>query len=76
MSDDAPTVPCHFCGTKIVVTPRTWRMVTGWERKALAYSSRAGGSDISFRTQTGDYACDTCMVRKKAGLDPLQESLL
>ncbi len=71
-------VLCYFgCGTEVDPTARkAWRRVTGWEHRSSTSTSRRGGSDISMREPTGEYACDACMMRKKHGLDPGQGSLL
>ena len=67
---------CHFCGEPIDPTNRyTWRAVTGWERKALDRSRRSG-SDIALREPRDEWAHDMCVSRARAGVAPLQESLL
>jgi hypothetical protein len=69
---------CYFgCGTEVDPNMRgTWRQIIGWEHKSPKSSSRRGGSDISMREPTGQYACDQCMMRVKSGLSPQQGALL
>lgn len=68
---------CFFCGEPVNPASRSvWRRVKGWERKAPSGSTRAGGSDISMREPTGEFACDICIVRLKSGVSPDQISLL
>lgn len=69
---------CYFgCGREVDLnTRKAWRRVVGWEHKSNNTGSRRGGSDISMREPTGEYACDPCMLRLKAGINPQQETLL
>ncbi|HSE45686.1 MAG TPA: hypothetical protein VLA89_10215 [Gemmatimonadales bacterium] len=71
------TVPCYFgCGREVDPSNRmAWHRITGWERMSSKSSARRGGSDISMRERTGEYACDECIRRVKAGLSPLQEGM-
>lgn len=70
-------VLCFYgCGTEIDPTDRyVWRRVTGWEHRASTMGSRRGGSDITMREPTGEFACDTCVRRMKAGINPRQEGM-
>lgn len=69
---------CYYgCGREVDPTDRTvWRRITGWEHRSPMTSSRRGGSDISMREPTGEYACHACVSRVKAGLNPQQGALL
>lgn len=53
-----------------------YRRVVGWEAKASVHGRPGGGSDVSLREPTGDYACITCIDRLKSGLNVGQEALL
>lgn len=72
------TVKCFYgCGREVDPHDRlSWRRITGWEHKSPITSTRRGGSDISMREGTGEYACDPCMRRIKSGLSPQQGALL
>lgn len=69
---------CYFgCGTEVDPSDRSiWRRVTGWEHRGPKQSGRRGGSDISMREPTGEFACTQCVSRLKAGLNPQQGSLM
>lgn len=68
---------CTYCHEPVNPDDRTvWRRIQGWERKASSASSRAGGSDISMREPTGEFACALCITRLKTGVTPGQTSLL
>jgi hypothetical protein len=72
------TIACYFgCGTQIDPNDRNaWRRVTGWEHRGLKSGARRGGSDISMREPTGEFACPKCVSRLKAGINPQQGSLM
>lgn len=68
---------CIYCRESVDPNDRAvWRRIQGWERKASSASSRAGGSDISMRETTGEFACALCITRLKTGITPGQTSLL
>jgi hypothetical protein len=74
---DGMTVPCTYCGTPVDPTSRyVWARIQGWEKKALASSTRRGGSDISLREHLDEYACDGCIRKLKSGVSPGQSSLI
>ena len=68
---------CWFCGDPIDPEALDTRRGThGWERKSQD-PARRSGSDIALRTPVdGEYAHEHCIRRVRAGVAPLQESLL
>ena len=67
------TVYCYFCGEPLnPQSPTIWHRVQGWDRKGAA-----GGSDIALRERIpgGPFACNVCIGRQKAGINPGQTSL-
>ena len=67
---------CVYCSSKLDPNdPTTYRRCRGWERKGLP-GSRRGGSDIVLREAGEEFACWSCIDRKKRGLAPSQGALL
>jgi hypothetical protein len=69
---------CIYCGTSVDPTARTtWQRVIGWQRMAgVRASGKHGGSDIALREAVNEWACPTCIVRVRNGVDVGQGSLL
>ena len=68
--------PCVFCQKPVNPDdPSVWHAVRGWERKAQA-TTRRGGSDIALREARDEFACDQCIWRQKARVNPTQEALI
>jgi hypothetical protein len=68
---------CAICSkpTKPLDTQTLFRVV-GWERRALASSSRRGGSDVTQRERTGEVAHARCVEQQARGISPDQGSLV
>ena len=67
---------CVYCNEPVdPLSPRTWHLIVGWERKATG-ATRKSGSDIALRQPRDKYACDACVQRKKRGIAPTQETLI
>ena len=67
-------VTCTFC-SESVDARLAYRLISGWERKAVG-TSRRGGSDVVLRKAHDEFACPVCIVRAKSGLNVNQEALL
>lgn len=68
---------CHHCQQPVDPdSPRTWRRIKGWERRASKHSSRRGGSDIVLRQPVDTFACDFCVSQLRNGRAPTQGALL
>ncbi len=67
-------VVCTFC-SEPVDDRLAYRLISGWERKALG-ASRRGGSDVVLRKAHDEFACTACIARAKAGINVHQEALL
>lgn len=65
---------CVYCG-KLVAPSQAHQRIQGWEHRG-ATDSRRGGSDIILRERLDEYACDLCVSRLRAGVNPDQEKLL
>jgi hypothetical protein len=72
-----PDPACVYCHTHVDPSdPSVYQRVTGWERKAFAFTRR-GGSDIVLREPVTDtFACLYCIDKLKAGVNVSQETLL
>lgn len=67
---------CVYCNQPVQPDgPNTYRLVSGWERKAYG-GTRRGGSDIVLREPQNQFACWTCVDRKKHGVAPNQGALI
>jgi hypothetical protein len=64
---------CALCGEQIDTNSRlVFRKVTGWEQKR----SQGGANVIHLREEIDVWACDTCINRRKRGIDPAQGSFV
>jgi hypothetical protein len=75
------TRACVYCGGSVNPTDfrygANYRRVVGWERKTRTRSSGAkGGSDIALRESRDEWACRSCVEKRKLGLAPGQQGLL
>jgi hypothetical protein len=71
-------VACTYCGAELDPDgPATYRLVGGWEQKAIA-GSRRGGSDIVCRRPADPptFACRICVGKLQDGVSPDQQALL
>jgi hypothetical protein len=69
---------CSRCPAPVLPDdPNTFVRVEGWQRRS-ASPSRRGASDIVLREQVkpAKFLCGACAHALKAGVAPLQESLL
>jgi len=60
---------CHLCG-KDKRSP--YRRITGYVRDRAA----GGANQVTLREETGEVACEDCISKLRAGIDPRQERLL
>jgi hypothetical protein len=69
---------CRECRTPLLPDdPNTYVRIEGWQKRSLS-PSRRGGADVVLRqpVDPAEYLCSGCAHALKAGVAPLQESLL
>jgi len=69
---------CSRCPAPVLPdAPDTLVRIEGWQRRSLS-PSRRGGADVVLRRPVApaEYLCTGCAHALKAGVAPLQESLL
>lgn len=63
---------CLFCGARLVVTNSgTWREVVGWVQQR----KQGGAHGVHAQSETGRYACESCMALKRRGIAIQQGAL-
>jgi hypothetical protein len=67
----ASPIRCCFCDTPIPSPRNAWRKVIGFERQR----QEGGTNALALRRPLDEYACNFCVDKQKAGVDPSQETL-
>lgn len=62
---------CAICGAEIASVRIAWRKVVGYERPR----KQGGTNAIRLRRPVDEYACEICVTRLRAGVDPAQGTL-